>query len=125
MKLIQEILLVGLGGSIGAVLRFGLSKIINNNFSYSFPISTFLSNFIGCFLIGLVMPVLERNNLLDSNLKLFLIVGLLGGFTTFSIFGFQVIDLIKRGELFLSLSYVLLSVILCILAVFLGVKLNS
>ena len=111
-------LLVGIGGAIGAILRYSASRVIG--FSYNgFPLSTLLVNWSGCFLIGICFALLK-----DSPqylpYRLLLITGVLGGFTTFSSFGWETLQLINEDKWKIALSYVLLSNIIGILLVFIG-----
>ena len=108
-----------MGGFIGATLRYlsslGLSKI----YATSFPFSTFLINFLGCFLLGMLMS-LGITNTESFPAKEFLVIGLLGGFTTFSTFGLESYKLIETGELITAFSYMVASVIAGIFGIWLS-----
>ena len=86
--MIRNLLFIALGGAIGSVLRYLTSvwtiKLIGQNWFFS---GSTAANIIGCFLIGIIATVLQEKGLMDNSIKLFLIVGFLGGFTTFSSFG--------------------------------------
>lgn len=88
--MIRNLLFIAAGGAIGSVLRYLTSvwtiKLIGSNWLIS---GTTAANIIGCFLIGIIATVLQEKGLLDNTIKLFLIVGFLGGFTTFSSFGLE------------------------------------
>ena len=90
-----------------------------------FPLATFLVNFLGCLLIGVIFGFLEKHAVLSAGTRLFLITGFLGGFTTFSAFGFESLMLIRRGHLVLAGLNVGGSIVCCLLAVYLGLKLSG
>ena len=81
--MLKTILYVAAGGALGSVLRYLTTFIVSKFWSNNFPLATFVANFIGCFLIGLFISVLVKNQLEDSNLKWFLVTGFCGGVTTF------------------------------------------
>lgn len=87
-------LLVGLGGALGSMARYGVALALP---SVGFPYATLAVNVIGCFGIGLALPALERSAPLAPELRLLVIVGFLGGFTTFSAFGHDTFALVKSG----------------------------
>lgn len=111
-------LLVGLGGFIGAVLRYLVSLIPIKN-PELFPIHTFIINVIGAFVIGCIAFAISKNQNIDPKLLLFFKVGICGGFTTFSTFSLETAELIKGGSIITALIYVFASVILSVLAVML------
>lgn len=118
VKMIQ-ILSVGAGGFIGAVLRFLMGKLPLKDMTI-FPVNTLLINFIGAFVIGLVVAAGSRYGAENSNPVLFLKVGLCGGFTTFSTFSLEGLTLIQEGHFLIFMAYAVSSVALCLLAVWLG-----
>lgn len=113
-------LLVGAGGAAGAILRYliGLLSFPSKN---GFPLKTFLINVIGCFAIGIIAALAEKNSL-SPKLVLFLKVGVCGGFTTFSSFALETQTLIQKGSSLIASLYVALSVLFGILAVFAAEK---
>lgn len=112
-----NILSVGLGGFIGAVCRY-LIGLIPLNETTSFPIKTFVINVIGCIIIGAIAVTAAKNSSLNSHLLLFIKVGLCGGFTTFSTFALETVDLMKNGNFMLAFTYVLGSVLVGIGVIF-------
>ena len=103
-------IIVGLGGFIGAVLRYLISLIPIKN-PDSFPINTFIINILGALIIGIIAFTAAKNQNLDAKLILFLKVGICGGFTTFSTFSLETANLIKSGCVLTAIIYILLSVI--------------
>ena len=116
----RYIILIGTGGFIGSVLRFYVSKFIQNAFLSSFPYGTFLVNVIGCLFIGLIFGIAEKGTWLTPEWRMFLTVGLCGGFTTFSTFSSESFQLLRDGQLMHLFTYSALSVSLGLLAVYLG-----
>ncbi len=112
-----DFIFVGLGGFLGAVLRYVLTLIPTKN-PQPFPVITLLINVIGSLCIGLIALWMSKNANLDLRLILFLKVGICG-FTAFSTFSLETVGLIKSGHIVLALVYVLLSTVLGVLACFL------
>ena len=117
----SSLVCVAIGGSLGAVARYVVSGILLHRYSgHQFPLATFCVNILGCFMIGLAMALATKYHLLGQEARLLFVTGFLGSFTTFSAFGFETVYLLKRGEVLLAGGNVVLSVLLGILAVFLG-----
>ena len=116
----NAILLVASGGAIGSVARYLVGVGMARAFGVAFPYGTLAVNVIGGFLMGLFIELLARRFDGSPELRLFIAIGILGGFTTFSSFSLDVVVLWERGELATALFYVLASVILSIGALFLG-----
>jgi len=116
-----NLLLVGAGGFVGAVARYLLGGwILHHSMAAKFPWGTFAVNVLGCLVIGLLSGMAERFDAFGYGARLFLFTGLLGGFTTFSAFGLETIFLMRRGEWFFAALYIGASVVLCLLAVWVG-----
>ena len=113
---------VGLGGFIGSVARYAVAVWLAPGEIERFPWGTFAVNCVGCLLIGVLAGVFARTPAPDAA-RLFLITGVLGGFTTFSAFGLESVSLLRRGDLGIALLYVLGSVFVGIVAVWLGLRL--
>ena len=117
----REILCVAIGGAIGATSRYKLSALVTRlALTSSFPLGTFFVNFLGCFLAGVIVGLGERFDCLTERVRLFLLTGILGGFTTFSAFSVESLSLIKQNQLLLSGGYVASSVCAGVLGVWLG-----
>ncbi len=118
-------LLVGAGGAIGAMLRFGYSSIMGRVWPSDFPHGTLVINVAGSLLMGLLVGVLARTLPEgQENIRLFAAVGILGGFTTFSTFSLDALTLIQRGQFAMALVYILLSVLFSIAGVYVGLLLT-
>jgi CrcB protein len=115
-----SVLLVALGGSLGAVARYGLGRCLVFWFPGPFPWPTFVINFLGCGAIGWLMQT-WREQPGYQNWILFTVTGFLGAFTTFSTFGWETVDLVRRDQARMALLYVLASVVLGLLGVGLGI----
>lgn len=116
----MQLLLVALGGALGAVIRFLLGTWISRFAGPDFPWGTFAINVSGAFLIGIVLG-LGNNGVLSANARLFLAVGVLGGYTTFSTFSYETLSLVQDGTMGLALLNVLGQLLLALGAVYLGV----
>lgn len=119
-----NILYVFLGGAIGSVLRY-LISLLSKKYFLTPVIGTFFVNIIGCFIIGLVFGLVLKSNVFPNFVRLFIISGFLGGLTTFSSFNLEIFELIKEGKIFLSLAYLLLSLIFGLLSTYLGFILSG
>ena len=116
-----KLLLIGLGGSLGAIARYLLSSWVQERIDGDFPGGTFVVNALGCLVIGgLMYFAQEDRQLLSENVRMLLVVGLLGSMTTFSTFGYETFLLIDGGHLRLALGSILANVIVGLLAVWLG-----
>lgn len=89
---------VALGGAVGASARYLVSGLVYTRFGVGFPYGTLAVNVVGCFLIGIVMEMGEGRYLIPPGVRLFLTVGLLGGFTTFSTFSYETLGLMRDGQ---------------------------
>lgn len=118
----KSILLVGIGGAFGSMLRYLSALLTNRYWNNSFPLGTFAVNIIGCILIGILVALAEKQNIINNDLKLLLITGFCGGFTTFSTFSLENIQLINTGNYTLLILNILLSVSLGVLGVWIGLN---
>jgi CrcB protein len=118
--LVKALLLVGIGGCTGAILRYGTSTWLQRHSSNGFPLATVAINLVGCLIIGALMALVQSRQGLSTDLRLLLVVGLLGSFTTFSTFGHETLTLLQSEQHGLALLNVLISVVVGVLAVWIG-----
>ena len=116
--------LVAIGGAFGAVLRYLLTNISKYLFVSSIY-GTLSVNIIGSFLIGYFITSDVGKNLSENFIKFFFIIGLLGSFTTFSAFSYEVVDLMNSKKYFTSFTYIFISILMCIMSAYLGTLLNK
>ena len=113
----KEFLFVGLGGAVGAMLRYGISMVPVKS---EFPYMTLLINFLGAVAIGILAALSMRQSLLTEHSLLLLKTGACGGFTTFSTFSLEAVSLLEQHKTGMGITYILSSVLLCLLGVLLG-----
>lgn len=122
--MIKQLILVGLGGGIGSIFRYLTSLLVNRYFHPdSFPLATFVVNVLGCLLIGVLIGLSIRYELLDRELKLLLVTGFCGGYTTFSTFSSENLQLLESQNYYILCLYIILSILIGLLAVWLGFQL--
>ncbi|HLO58790.1 MAG TPA: fluoride efflux transporter CrcB [Bacteroidales bacterium] len=118
--MLKQVFLVGFGGFIGSVARFFVSRLNLRYDILSIPVGTLTVNVVGSFIIGFLTGISVKSNLLSTEWRLFLMVGICGGFTTFSSFSNENLMLMHNGQYAAVLLYTCLSVILGFAAVYLG-----
>jgi CrcB protein len=119
--MLRTILLVGSGGFIGSVMRYLVQYYMEKNLESTFPWGTFIANVAGSFIIGMVFALAEKGNLMNAEWRIFLAVGICGGFTTFSSFAYNNLSMLNErawGSLFLNTGG---NLFFGILAVYLGI----
>lgn len=124
MHSFSVILLVALAGAVGTLVRMGLTTLAVRLCGGDFPWGTLTVNLLGSFAFGLVFGLVRSRGLTPAQ-EVILLVGLLGGFTTYSSFAFQSLELLSMGRLVASLAYVLVTNALGIVAVWAGLRLSS
>lgn len=115
----KTILLIGTGGFAGSVSRYLLTKFIASKWPMAFPWGTFTVNVLGCFLIGIVMGLSFQSSI-STQTRLVLATGFCGGFTTFSTYSLEIFELYQKGEAGISLFYLLASIVLGFIGIWLG-----
>lgn len=118
-------LIAGAGGFIGTCCRYLTNRLYLTYFKTTLPLATFTANILGCFIVGLILGLLNRSGIVSPKINAFLVVGFCGGFTTFSTFSYETFTMGMNGELFTSLLYVAASIILGLIAVWLGLLLSN
>ncbi len=118
--MIRTLFLIGAGGFLGSVFRYLTSIYVNKLLDSTFPYGTLTVNVAGSFVIGLIFGLSDRFNWLTPEWRFFLATGICGGFTTFSTFSFETINLLREGDWFLGISNISLSLVFCLVATFSG-----
>lgn len=121
----KKLLLVMLGGSLGATSRYGISLLAARLWGTGFPWGTLMVNLTGCFLIGLIFALADRVRLLTPDMRLFLITGYLGALTTFSSFALETVTAGRAGLTFLPLANILINNVGCLTLTFCGMWLGG
>lgn len=121
----RTILLIALGGGLGSVFRYLTSQFVNRYFQLYFPYATFATNILGCFLIGLFLGLLEKHDAAHPNLKFFLVTGFCGGYTTFSTFSNENIQLFNANQSGTAFLYIGLSIVLGLAATWAGLMVSK
>ncbi len=117
--MLKSFLVVGAGGGLGAMLRYGVYRLMPVQ---QLHIATFVVNIIGSFILGLLLSYVMQNNQLSDNTKLFIGTGICGGLTTFSAFSVENMNFFITGKYLTAMLYIILSLIFGILAAFIGFK---
>ncbi len=118
--MLKTFLLIFLGGGFGSVFRYGTSLLTQKFYTNSFPLATFLVNIVGCFLIGLMVGFSDKLITANTDLRFLFITGFCGGYTTFSAFGYENFQLLQNNQTLLALTYIGLSIIMGLVAVWFG-----
>lgn len=121
----KTIIAVGLGGFIGSVLRYLVSRLTTGVDFASLPLGTLTVNVLGCFVLGLLSGLFERTGSLSPELKLLLTTGLCGGFTTFSTFMGENFSMARNGQFMLMAAYLMLSLVLGFVLFFAGYAMSA
>jgi fluoride exporter len=123
---VKSLLIVALGGAIGSILRYLLSAWTHHHaVNWRFPIGTFTVNIIGCLMIGILAGLIVKHHFFSMEVRLFLFTGIAGGFTTFSAFGMETFYLLRRDEVLIAGSYVISSVVVGLVVVWIGFLLST
>lgn len=121
----RTLLLIGLGGGIGSIFRYLTAVLVTKYFQTAFPWATFTANILGCLIIGLLLGYFEKQELAYPDLKFLFITGFCGGYTTFSTFASENVNLLQSGNTFMAFIYIASSVIISLFAVWIGLSLTK
>ncbi|MDD4601100.1 putative fluoride ion transporter CrcB [bioreactor metagenome] len=116
-----KVLLIALGGGIGATTRYLVSDWAAQRYGGAFPYGTLLVNVVGCLIIGLFMQLVTERIIINPYWRLLVTVGFLGGLTTFSSLSYETIKLVSDGDMALAMSNILANTVLCLLATWIGI----
>jgi CrcB protein len=117
----SHLLAVGVGGALGAISRYSVVQITHRWWSHGFPLATLAVNVVGCFVIGLAFVFFAiKYPALDPQWRSFIIVGFLGALTTYSSYALEALTLVQQGHISLAVTYLMMTVVLCLLAVTAG-----
>ncbi|MDR3093444.1 MAG: fluoride efflux transporter CrcB [Bacteroidales bacterium] len=120
------LLLVGAGGAIGSMLRYLTSQLVAQRMAqYSSLWGTFAVNVIGCLVIGAVFGLSERYGWFSPQLRLFFATGICGGYTTFSTFAYENIELLQQDNGIIGFAYIFISIVTCLTATFVGIAITK
>lgn len=120
-----RLLLIGLAGFIGTLGRYWLSGIVARRYGETFPFGTLTVNLVGCFIIGLLFYLMQERYLVNENVRSIVLIGLIGGFTTFSSLGLQTFTLLRDNEIALAALNIIASNVLGLLLVWAGYTLGK
>ncbi len=119
-------LIVGLGGALGSMGRYGLALFVQRTFTHAwFPYATLSANIAGCILIGFLRGLNENKGYFSDEMALFLFIGVLGGFTTFSAFGYETFKIAHNGHMVGAALNVLVQVVVCLVGVVVGYSVSK
>ena len=119
--MLKSLLLIGAGSCVGGMFRYLTQQYVEKHYPSSIPFGTLAVNIIGCFIIGILYALADRENILSPSMRLLLATGFCGGYTTFSSFALENISLMQDGQWSYAAFYILMSVFFGCIAVFLGV----
>ncbi len=120
--MLKHLIIVGAGGAIGSIIRYLINYFTKPG---TFPFATLFINISGSLIIGLIMGLAAKQSFFSSEWKLFLVAGICGGFTTYSAFSYENLQLLQNGKIITAFLYILLSVVLGISAAWIGFKFTS
>jgi fluoride exporter len=114
----NNLLFVFLGGGIGSIARYGISEIVRYNFKSTFPLATLISNIISCIVLALAVGMFSEKVGSNPALRVLIVVGFCGGFSTFSSFSYETVELMRNGNTAIAIANILISVSVCIALIY-------
>jgi CrcB protein len=121
----RAIILIAFGGGAGSVFRYLTSLFVNKYFSTVFPLATFVTNVLGCFIIGLLLGIFEKQQITNNDLKFLLVTGFCGGYTTFSTFAYENISLFNSNNSVIAFLYIASGTLAGLFAVWVGLAVTK
>lgn len=119
------LLLAGVGGFFGTCCRFLTNRLFLTYFQTKLPVATFTANILGCFILGLIIGLMNKAGIVSPKANALLVVGFCGGYTTFSTFSLETLNMGMNGEVLTSFLYVAISIILGLIAVWVGLLITG
>lgn len=110
----NNLVLVFVGGGLGSLARFGIAAIVQAYFKSIFPIATLCSNMISCLILGITVAFFSEKLITEPSLRMFILIGFCGGFSTFSTFSFETVELMRSGNLLYAVANILISLTVCV-----------
>ena len=114
----NNILLVFLGGGLGSLARFGIAAIVQTNFKSVFPLATLFSNIISCLILALTVMLFSDKLITNPSLRMLILIGFCGGFSTFSTFSYETVELMRSGNVLYAVANILISITVCIALIY-------
>lgn len=118
----NNLLLIFIGGGLGSITRFGIGAFVQSNFKSVFPIATLCSNIISCLILAISVAMFSEKLITNPGLRMFVLIGFCGGFSTFSTFSYETVELMRSGNLMIAIANILISVTVCIALIYFFTK---
>lgn len=119
----ENYLWVFIGGGLGSMCRYAIAHL-TNHLNFTFPLATFLANGLSCVILGILVGLSMKGNV-DNTFKFLIMIGFCGGFSTFSTFSNETFQLFQMGHFFHAFANILISVLVCLICIYLGIKIVS
>ncbi len=109
----NNLLLIFIGGGLGSISRFGIGAFVQSNFKSVFPIATLCSNILSCLILAVSVALFSEKFITSPSLRMFVLIGFCGGFSTFSTFSYETVELMRSGNLMIAIANIFISVTVC------------